>query len=217
MIQVEKHIFKSNNPIWKQIDDLCFLSKNLYNFANYQIRQSFIFNNVYLGFNKLYHLVKTSEDYKALPAKVSQQVLRLLDKNWKSFFKAFEAYQKNPKLFLGKPKLPKYKDKLKGRNLLVYTIQAISKKELRRGIVKLSGTELTIPTSVTNIAQVRIVPQTSQYVIEIIYEKELSCTVNNPNAVAAIDIGVNNLATLTSNQIGTTPILINGRLGVFRI
>lgn len=211
MRQVEKHIVKSNNPIWKQIDDLCFLSKNLYNFANYQVRQSFIFNNVYLGFNQLYHLVKTSVDYKALPAKVSQQVLRVLDKNWKSFFEAIKAYKKNPSKFLGIPKLPKYKDKIKGRNLLVYTIQAISKKEFKKGIVKLSGTDIAIPTSVSNIAQVRVVPQTNQYAIEIVYEKELSCTVNNPNAIAAIDIGVNNLATLTSNQIGTTPILINGR------
>lgn len=211
MLQVEKHIVKSNNSIWKQIDNLCFLSKNLYNFANYQVRQSFIFDKTYLNYNQLYHKVKTSADYKALPAKVSQQVLKLLDKNWLSFFKALKSYQKNPNKFLGRPKLPKYKDKVKGRNLLVYTIQAISKKELRRGGVKLSGTKITIPTSVTNIAQVRIVPKTNQYVIEIIYEKKLSCTVNNPNAVAAIDIGVNNLATLTSNQIGTTPILINGR------
>ena len=217
MRQVEKHIVKSNKSICFQIDDLCFLSKNLYNFANYQVRQSFIFNNDYLGFYQLYHLVKTSVDYKALPAKVSQQVLRVLDKNWKSFFEAIKAYKKNPGKFLGRPKLPKYKDKIKGRNLLIYTIQAISKKELRKGIVKLSGTDITIPTSVSNIAQVRVVPQTNQYVIEIVYEKEFSCTVNNPNAIAAIDIGVNNLATLTSNQIGTTPILINGRLGVFRI
>ena len=84
-------------------------------------------------------------------------------------------------------------------------------KEFKKGIVKLSGTDIAIPTSVSNIAQVRVVPQTNQYAIEIVYEKELSCTVNNPNAIAAIDIGVNNLATLTSNQIGTTPILINGR------
>ena len=211
MRQVEKHIVKSNNPIWKQIDNLCFLSKNLYNLANYQIRQSFIFEKIYLGYNQLYHQVKTSVDYKALPAKVSQQVLRLLDKNWKSFFEALKTYQKNPNKFLGKPKLPKYKDQTKGRNLLVYTVGAISKKELRKGRVKLSGTEITIPTSVTDIAQVRIVSKTNQYVVEIVYSIELSSTVKNPTAVAAIDIGVNNLATLTSNQIGTIPILINGR------
>jgi len=47
-----------------------------------------------------------------------------------------------------RPKLPKYKDKTKGRNLLVYTIQALSSKQLKKGIIKLSGTELSIKTKV---------------------------------------------------------------------
>ena len=127
MKQVERHIVKRSNPIWQQIDRLCFLSKNLYNYANYQIRQVFIFEKIYLGYNKLYHKVKGTSDYQALPAKVSQQVLRLLDKNWQSFFSANKAYKIAPDKFTGRPKLPKYKDKVKGRNLLIYTIQAISK------------------------------------------------------------------------------------------
>ena len=85
---VERHKIRPTHQFWKQIDILCFLSKNLYNYCNYQIRQSFILERVYLNYNKLYHLVKTSPDYQALPAKVSQQVLRLLDKNWQSFFAA---------------------------------------------------------------------------------------------------------------------------------
>ena len=125
MQQVERHIVKKNNPIWQQIDQLCFLSKNLYNYANYLIRQSFIFDQTYLGFNKVYHLVKNQPDYQALPRKVSQQVLRILDKNWQSFFQANKAYHKKPS-FTARPKLPKYKHKTKGRNLLVYTIQAMS-------------------------------------------------------------------------------------------
>ena len=56
-----------------------------------------------------------------------QQVLKVLDQNWKSFFEANQAYQLDPDKFSGKPKLPKYKHKTQGRNLLIYTIQAISK------------------------------------------------------------------------------------------
>ena len=131
---VERHKIKPSHQFWQQIDKLCFLSKNLYNLHNYQVRQSFIFDKVYLGYNQLYHLVKGTLDYKELPAKVSQQVLRLLDKNWKSFFAANKAYNVNSDnevypfrdKFKARPKLPKYKDKTKGRNLLVYTIQAIS-------------------------------------------------------------------------------------------
>ena len=211
MRQVERHIVKENSPFWKQIDNLCFLSKNLYNYANYLIRQSFIFDKVYLGFNQVYHLVKEQPDYQALPRKVSQQVLRILAQNWKSFFEANKAYQEMPENFTGRPKLPKYKHKTQGRNLLIYTIQAISKPGLKKGIVKLSGTDIAVPTKVQNIAQARIIPKVGQYLIEIVYEKTEAQTVTNPEAIAAIDIGVDNLATLTSNQQGFVPILVNGR------
>ncbi len=211
MRQVERHIVKDTSPFWKQIDNLCFLSKNLYNYANYLIRQSFIFDQVYLGFNQVYHQVKAQPDYQALPRKVSQQVLRVLDHNWQSFFEAHQAYQENPHKFTGRPKLPKYKHKTQGRNLLIYTIQAISKSWLKKGIVKLSGTDIAIPTYALNIAQARIIPKVGQYVIEVVYQKDEYQTVTNPDAVAAIDIGVNNLATLTSNQKGFVPILVNGR------
>ena len=197
--------------MWKQIDKLCFLSKNLYNYANYLVRQSFIFEKIYLGFNQIYHLVKEQPDYQALPRKVSQQVIKVLEQNWKSFFEANKAYQSNPEKFTGQPKLPKYKHKTQGRNLLVYTIQAISKTGLKKGLVKLSGTDIIIPTFAENIAQARIVPKIGQYVIEVVYEKNSHHTVTNPEAVAAIDIGVDNLGALTSNQKGFRPVLVNGR------
>ena len=161
MRHVERHIVKENNPIWQQIDSLCFLSKNLYNYANYLVRQSFIFDKTYLGFNQVYHLVKDKLDYQALPRKVSQQVLKVLDKNWKSFFEASKAYKENPNLFTGRPKLPKYKHKTKGRNLLIYTIQAISKPRLTKGIVKLSGTDITVTTKAKLQSQLRGIKQTS--------------------------------------------------------
>ena len=211
MRHVERHIVKENSQIWKQIDELCFLSKNLYNYANYKVRQSFIFEKVYLGYNKIYHLVKDKPDYQALPRKVSQQVLKGLDENWKSFMTASKAYKENAEKFTGRPKLPKYKHKTKGRNLLTYTIQAISKPWLLKGIVKLSGTDIFVPTKAENIVQARIIPKIGQYVIEIVYEQNEHCTVNNNTAVAAIDIGVDNLAALTSNLKGFKPILVNGR------
>ena len=208
---VERHKIKPTHRFWQQIDELCFLSKNLYNYANYQVRQSFIADSVYISYNQLYHRIKHTPDYKALPAKVSQQVLRLLDKNWKSFFNANKAYKTNPNLFKARPKLPKYKDKLKGRNILIYTIQAISKKELKQGLVKLSGTNICLSTKVSNICQARIVPSSGEYVVEIVYSKEVLKTKVNKNQVAAIDIGVNNLCALTSNKSGFIPVLINGR------
>jgi putative transposase len=55
-------------------------------------------------------------DYRALPSKVAQQILMQLDRDFRSFFKAHRAFQENPHKFLGKPKIPKYKDPEKGRN-----------------------------------------------------------------------------------------------------
>ena len=103
-------------------------------------------------------------------------------------------------------------DKAKGRNILVYTIQAISSKQLRTGIIKLSGTEFLIKTKVNpdRICQVRLVPKCDSYVIEVIYN-EPEYTVSNDNFVASIDLGLDNLMALTLNQPGFTPMLVNGR------
>ncbi len=157
-------------------------------------------------------LMKSHAAYKAMPAKVSQQILMLLDKNWKSFFEALKAYKKDASKFTGRPKLPKYKDKVKGRNILVYTIQAISRRQLKNGIIKLSGTEILIKTKVNpkRICQVRLVPKCDAYVIEVIYDGPES-TASSNNFVASIDLGLDNLAALTSNQPGFIPLLINGR------
>ncbi len=208
----ERHIIKSTEHRFAQIDELAFKSKNLYNAANYVIRQSFVYGWGHVNYNEMNRLMKSHQAYKALPAKVSQQILMVLDKNWKSFFEAVKAYKADSFKFTGRPKLPKYKDKVKGRNILVYTIQAISSKPLKKGIIKLSGTEISIKTKVNpeRICQVRLVPKCDSYVIEVIYNEPES-TANDDKFAASIDLGLNNLVALTSNQQGFTPLLINGR------
>jgi len=112
---VEKHVVRKGSREWKEIDDWAFKSKNLYNRANYEIRQHFFKTKQILSYNEMASRMRLEESYCALPRKVSQQVLRCLDRNWKAWKEANKAYEKNPVLFLGKPKLPKYKDKEKGR------------------------------------------------------------------------------------------------------
>jgi len=210
----ERHIIKSTEHRFAPIDELAFKSKNLYNAANYVIRQSFVYGWGYINYNEMNRLMKSHQAYKVLPAKVSQQILMVLDKNWKSFFEAVKAYKVDDSKFTGRPKLPKYKDKVKGRNILVYTIQAISSKQLKKGVIKLSGTEISIKTQIKpdRICQVRLVPKCDSYVIEVIYnEPESTLEQIQKEAVASIDLGLNNLVALTSNQSGFTPLLINGR------
>ena len=132
---VEQHVIKSTDARFSAIDRAAFASKNLYNAALYEIRQHFIFTGEYLNYNALDKLMQQHEAYRALPAKVSQQVLKLLDKNWASFFAARHSYKEDPSKFKGRPKLPGYKDKKEGRNILVYTTQAFSKPARKRGII----------------------------------------------------------------------------------
>ncbi|MEQ9670058.1 MAG: transposase [Coleofasciculus sp. G2-EDA-02] len=106
----ERHIIKKGHRFWREIDRLSWQSKNLYNSANYLIRQNWIYGHGYLTYNQMASLMKETEQYKALPAKVSQQVLRGLDRNWKSFFAANSEFKKHPDKFIGRPKIPGYKD-----------------------------------------------------------------------------------------------------------
>ncbi len=210
---VERHIIKRGHKFFDECDCLCFASKNLYNLGNYNVRQSFIHGKTYSNYNLLDVVLKQTSEYKALPAKVAQQVLIILERNWLSFFASMCEWKKNPSKFTGCPKLPSYKDKQKGRNLVVYTIQAISKKWLECGIIAPSKTLIRIPTKISKdaIKEVRIVPQTDCYVIEVIYEKLIDKVKKNTGAIASIDLGLNNLIALTSNQAGFQPILVNGR------
>ena len=95
----ERHIIKKSNSFYKELDAISFLSKNLYNRANYIIRQEFISTSKekeegkrdkanWIRYNKIQKQLQDEKDvdYKSLPSKVSQHVLRLLDKNWVSFF-----------------------------------------------------------------------------------------------------------------------------------
>jgi putative transposase len=208
---VEQHIISKGDPRYAAIDRAAFASKNLYNAANYLVRQAFIFQGKYLGYGEVFHLIKGHEAYQALPRKVSNDVLRLLDKNWKSFFRAIEAWKAHPEQFLGRPKLPNYKQKDKGRTILTYDIQALSKTALRKGVIAPSQLGIEVHTHQQSVKQVRIVPKSTHYVIEVVYEQEPEQARVDASLVAGIDLGVDNLATLTSTRPGFVPVLINGK------
>lgn len=148
-----------------------------------------------------------------MPAKVSQQVLMILDRNWISFKESNLAYKETPSKFKARPRLPGYKHKVKGRNVVVYTAQAINKKQLKQGIINPSQTAIYLKTKVdtSKIKQFRLVPRLNHYVIEVIYEADKQQYQLEENNYASIDIGLNNLATLTFNQAGIKPLLINGK------
>lgn len=214
MILVEKTIIRKNHQFYKEIDQLAFLSKNLYNATLYIYRQAF-FAGIGLprGTQLIGQFVKEKQiDYTALPRKVSAWVVFQAEQSWKDYFAALKAWKKNPEKFKARPEIPKYKHKTKGRNLLTYPVDAISLKGLKKGIIKLSGNNIQFTSQkVTkeNIKQVLISLGTNCYIISSTYEVadvELKQTFH----YAAIDLGLNNLATVTFSN-NTHPLIINGK------
>lgn len=209
---VEKHCINKNNKYYDLLDYYCYISKNLYNFANYHIRQSFTKDNIYLNYNKIDKLMKLEEnnkDYKNMvTAQSAQQCLKLLDKNWKSFFKATKEYSKHPDKYTGRPKLPNYLKK-DARNILIFTNQNC---KLKNGYIhfpkKLNG--FTIKTDLQNFQQVRVLPRGSKIIIEIVYNKETEEMKKDNGKYLSIDIGLDNLATITNN-CNKPFIILNGR------
>jgi len=211
---VEKHIIKKNHSFYSECDQLCFKSKNIYNLSLYKVREGFFIND-YEPLNRLFHHMKHEECFKELPMKISTATIIQVQKIFKGYFKAIKEYGVNPNKFLGKPKLPTYKDKLNGRNITSYNNQAISKLIFKKeNKILLSGTNIKFYTKIKEFNQldcVRIIPRIDHYVIEVVYTIDDIKLIRENKRYVAIDLGVNNLATLTSNIKEIKPTIINGK------
>lgn len=198
---VERHIIKE-----AQYEELCIKSKNLYNQALYYWRQSLFGNIQYFTEYDLTKLFTEfdEENYRALPAQTSQQIIKLLFKNIKSWYKSRKEYDKNPKKFLGKPKMPKYKKKT---FVTIFTNQQIVLKDNHIHFPK-SVNLKSIKTKVNNIYQVRIVPNSDHFIIEVVYEKQEKPLKKYNGKWMGIDLGMNNIATCTTKS---SAVIFNGK------
>ncbi len=179
-------------------------SKHLYNCANYVQRQYFFETKEYYNSIDIYHQTKNLEAYRYLPTKVSKQIVRRVSEAWKGWLAALKDWSKHPEKYRGLPKMPGYKHKERGRNVVIYPIDAISKPALAKGIVKLSQTNIEFPTNAKSVAQVRIVPKLDHYVIEVVYIND--APLSNGKYVAGVDLGLKNLMAITSNHPGVRPM-----------
>ena len=200
----EQHIIKSNNALYKDLDNLCFLSKNLYNQALYRVRQQFFkdktFKNYY-ELNKELHN-ENQVDYRALPANSSQETLKLVNQNYSSFFKSLQKGIKSTRI-------PGYLDKTKGRQIVIYNHMTLPSNLLEKGIIKLPKTNLQFKTKQKNIRQVRIVPKNNYIVLEVIYEATIKELLKDNKRYMSIDLGIDNLASCSSNV--SKSFIINGK------
>ena len=195
---IESHQISPSHKYFKMCDALAFKSKNLYNATNYAIRKHYFETGKHLNYNDVNASFTHNNqvDYRALPAKVSKGTQRLLDKAYKSFFKK-----------TGYRKPPGYLHKTKGRFVVHYEKGAVSTKI--KGFVKLSKTNILIKTNKI-VDFVRIVPHVGYYTIEIGYSVNLPVpSKTTGKRVASIDLGVNNLALVSSNVMN--PFIINGK------
>ena len=204
----ETHQIRPNHKLYSICDELCFKSKNLYNAALFEFRQSYFDKEVdtlnWQNLNRIFNQ-NNQFDYRELPSKVSNTVLKKLGNNISSFW----SLVKKPD-YKKKVRLPKYLHKTDGRFIVEFNKQTFSNKrdEDNNLIICKSSLNLKIPTKVENPQQIRIVPKTGCYLIEVVYEIKENKIKQNQR-VASIDLGLNNLATVVTND-GNNPILISG-------
>ena len=212
--RVEQIVIKRSHPKFKVVDQQCLQSKNLYNEANYVIRQEFINNGKYIKYYDMNRDFKTHENYKLTFSQPANCTLRLLDKNWQSYFKAIKDWKKHPYKYLGMPKLPKYLKKDGRFNWMIPNNQLHYNYE--KSTIHISNRLLNDYDwkcrCLGRPIQVRFIPRGSCYVMEIVYEIEIpDIKESDSSRVVSIDLGVDNLATMTNN-IGLNPIIINGKI-----
>ena len=204
---VEQHIIKSNNVYYKDLKELCRKSKNLYNTTLYYIRQHFFETKSYLQYVQIDKIFKDTNnvDYRSLPSQTAQQTMRMVDSNFKSFFKLLKMKQNGK--YNKSIQIPKYLDK-EGYFTLSYTNQQLGRR-LLSGTIKLPFSDISFHTNKTNIKIVRFIPHSSYIVMEVVYEVKDKDMLYDNNRYAGIDLGINNLATVTSNV--SQSYIVNGR------
>ena len=216
--RVERHIINSSDSYFPLLMSFCHLSKNLYNHANYLVRNQFFEDGTWLRYNTLDKLLKQDTeypDYKSMPtAQSAQQTLKLLDKNWKSFFKSIKDWTKHKDKYLGKPKPPSFLKK-SGNCSLILTNQEARLRDDKIHFPKVfSGFTLSLRfiyrEDYLSFQQVRFIPHKHRIVVEMVYSISIPISESDNGRYIGIDIGVSNLATI-SNNIGVVPLIINGK------
>ena len=207
---MEQHQIHKTHPLYKVVDEYCFRSKNLYNYANYLIRQEFINNGKYIKYYDMDKSLQKSEPYKLLMSQAAQCTLQVLDRCWKSFFASIRDWKKYPDKYLGRPKIPKYKKK-DGRFPWFLKNNQTWIRDGYLGFQLRAMNGYKFKTNVKGrLISVRFIPRGNIYIMEIVYEIDALEEKLESKNIIGIDLGVNNFVTMVNN-IGLQPIIINGK------
>lgn len=213
LYKTQKQKLKSlNKNEFQALKVLTHTSKNLYNVTLYSIRQYYFQEQKFLRYESNYHYCKENENYKLLGTDVSQQIMRVVDRNFRSFFNANKEYTNAPVKFTGKPKLPKYLDKegyfaliIPNRRFNGNSFNVPTSREFKKNYGEVN---IKFPSNINpeTIAEIRIHPKldAKYFEIEYVYEVEefqKKFPVSEPGNqnTLAIDLGINNLVSAVSN------------------
>lgn len=206
---------------YEAIAEMCRYANNLYNVGLYNIRQYYFQEKQFLTYESNYHACKENENYALLQAGIAQQILRVVDRSFKSFFNLVKKANNGEYRFQD-IKIPHYRKK-GGMFVLVLQKNAIS---IRNGNLKLpmsyafkhqhEGLKVEIPfpnrIDPSTIKEVRILPcdfSGRYFKIQYVYTVQAEPKSLNEDNALGIDIGVDNLATCVPTN--GTPFILNGR------
>ena len=211
-------VYKFNN--YKHNEELfrmCRFSKDLYNQTMYIVKTN-LKDGKFLFYNDLDKILKVTPNlegeinYRKLKSQVSQQCLKLIDKNLKSYFKSIKDWSKNKNKYKGIPHLPNYLPK-NGMFQLIYPNQSCS---IKGGKIYFSK-DLSVPipqwekfsSVLKNFKQIRVNPKNEYTEIEIVYETELENYDLDKSRYSSIDLGLDNLVTMVTDF--SEPIIYSGK------
>ncbi|HEY5562303.1 MAG TPA: transposase [Clostridiaceae bacterium] len=192
---------------YKALRKLCSFSKNIYNVALYNVRQYFFAEKKFLTYENNYHLCKANENYALLNSNSAEQIIKVVDRNFKSFFALIKMARKGEYQYKD-ISLPRYLKK-DGYFNLIFSEFNTSKDTfivpMSPAFKRLYGkVEINIPSNLKGkpIKEVRILSRNNARFFEIQWTYEIPEFIGNldENNTLAIDLGVDNLCTCTTNN-----------------
>ena len=196
-------------------------SRKIYDQALYHMRHAY-FETKSQGkiktysYNELYNIVKNEGCFKEskLDYVTKQYIIKQVFIAWKSFIKAYVKYKTNPKLFTGRPKIVKYLYNRTDYNVISYDKTRLLKGNCKPNEIKLPKIlykiKIPIYIEISSIKQIRLLKYYDKIKIEIIYDFPDKTKLFNNSSYIGIDIGLNNLCAITSNDKKLSYV-INGR------
>ena len=214
---VIRHLSKEQ---YDMLREMCRYSNNLYNYGLYCVRQHYFDTKTFLPYESNYHVCKENENYKMLQAGVSQQILRVVDRSFKSFFNLIKKAKGGDYRFQD-IKLPHYRKK---GDMFVLVIQK-NAMAISNGFFKVpmsnefrkshSVKEILIPfperLNDKEMKEIRILPchNGAFFKVQYVYEQPVEESNLDVSKMLGIDLGVDNLATCVPTN--GTPFIMDGR------